>query len=54
VRTVEALRKEGGSREYDIIVLPGVDHSFVNHETRTQVPVVRIVINWLKPSFAGE
>ena len=48
VRNIEALGKEGGGGRYDIIVLPDVGHSFINPESRTQVPIIRILINWLQ------
>ena len=53
VRYVQTLTREGGNKHCNIIVLPHVDHSFINRETRTQVPVVRIMINWLKESVLG-
>jgi dienelactone hydrolase len=52
LRTIQALMKESSNREYAIIILPGVDHSFMNREARTQVPVVRIFINWLNEFIA--
>jgi dienelactone hydrolase len=53
VHNIQALVKESGNKHCDIIVLPHVDHSFINSETRTQVPVVRIFINWLNESILG-
>jgi dienelactone hydrolase len=53
VRNVQALARESGNKHCDIIVLPGVDHSFINRESRTQVPIVRIFINWLNESVLG-
>jgi len=47
VRNIRSLMKRSGNNRYDIIVIPGVDHSFINRKARTQVPIVRIVINWL-------
>jgi pimeloyl-ACP methyl ester carboxylesterase len=44
------LMKESGNDDYNIIVLPGVDHSFFDQQTRQQVPVIRIMINWLESS----
>jgi pimeloyl-ACP methyl ester carboxylesterase len=50
VRNVQALMKESGNKNCDIIVFPNVDHSLINREARTQVPIVRIIINWLNES----
>jgi dienelactone hydrolase len=44
------LMEESGNEDYSIIVLPGVDHSFFDPETKEQVPVIRIIVNWLKDS----
>jgi pimeloyl-ACP methyl ester carboxylesterase len=51
VRNIEMLMKESGNDEYAIIVLPDVDHSFINHGTRRQVPVIRILLNWLNENI---
>jgi pimeloyl-ACP methyl ester carboxylesterase len=48
VNNIVALGNEGVGRQYDIIVLPGVGHSFVNAETRRRIPVIRILVNWLQ------
>jgi pimeloyl-ACP methyl ester carboxylesterase len=53
VNNIQRLMKESGNEDYSIIVLPGVDHSFFNAETRQQVPVIRIIVNWLKSSVLG-
>lgn len=53
LRTIQALMKESGNTRYAIIVLPGVDHSFVDRETGRQVPVIRIFINWLNETIVG-
>jgi dienelactone hydrolase len=50
VSNIQSLMKESGNDDYSIIVLPEVDHSFFDPDTREQVPVVRIVVNWLKDS----
>jgi pimeloyl-ACP methyl ester carboxylesterase len=50
---IPSLMKESGNDEYSIIVLPGVDHSFYDPETGEGVPVVRIVVNWLRGSVLG-
>lgn len=50
VSNIQRLMTENGNENYNIIVLPGVDHSFFDPETRQQVPVIRIMINWLKSS----
>lgn len=47
IQNIEALMKKSENDEYSIIVLPDVDHSFINHDTRRQVPTIRIVVNWL-------
>lgn len=54
VRNIEALVKESGNRECAVVVLPGVDHSFSNPETGVQVPVVRIMVNWLAETLAQD
>lgn len=46
-RNIEALMQESGNNEYAVIVLPEVDHSFFNPTTQRQIPVIRIVVNWL-------
>ena len=48
------LMKEGGNDDCSIILLPGVGHSFLNPETREQVPVVRMVVNWIRDSALRE
>ena len=35
------------NKDYSIFVLPEVEHSFINPETRRQVPVINIILNWL-------
>jgi dipeptidyl aminopeptidase/acylaminoacyl peptidase len=50
VSNIQSLMKQSDNDVYTIIVLPGVDHSFFNPETREQVPVIRIIVNWLKDS----
>lgn len=47
VRNIQALMEASGNDQYAVIVLPGVDHSFFTPGTRDQVPVIRIVVNWL-------
>jgi len=47
VRNIEMLMEESGNDDYAVIVLPDVEHSFINHDTRRQVPVIRIMVNWL-------
>jgi pimeloyl-ACP methyl ester carboxylesterase len=47
VRNVENMMQANGNDDYAIIVLPNVDHSFINQDTRRQVPVIRILLNWL-------
>ena len=50
VSNIPRLMKESGNDDYSIVVLPGVDHSFLDPETGQQVPVIRIIVNWLKDS----
>jgi dienelactone hydrolase len=50
VSNIQRLMKENGNQDYSIIVLPGVDHSFFDPVTRQQVPVNRIMFNWLESS----
>jgi pimeloyl-ACP methyl ester carboxylesterase len=52
VRNIAALTKASGNEAYTVIVLPGVDHSFFRTGTRDQVPVLRIVVNWLMANVA--
>jgi dienelactone hydrolase len=48
VDNIARLMKESGNEDYSIIVLPGVNHSFFDPRTREQVPVIRIIVNWLQ------
>lgn len=48
VRNIQKLMDESSNRDYSIIILPGVDHSFFNPETREQVPFINIIVNWLR------
>lgn len=50
ISNIPWLMKESGNEDYSIIVLPGADHSFFDPETSEQVPVVRIIVNWLTGS----
>ncbi len=50
VRNIHWLMKQSKNEDYTIILLPGVDHSFINPESGEQVPVIRIIVNWLKDS----
>ncbi|RPJ44305.1 MAG: alpha/beta fold hydrolase [Candidatus Latescibacterota bacterium] len=52
VRNIDALMNASGNEEYAVIMLPGVDHSFFQVGTRDQVPVLRIVVNWLMTNVA--
>jgi dipeptidyl aminopeptidase/acylaminoacyl peptidase len=52
VRTINELMRDSGNRDCTIVVLPGVDHSFFDHRTGIQVPVMRIMVNWLTESVA--
>ena len=54
VKHIERLMEAGGNRNYDIIILPEVDHSFFYPGTRKQVPVIRIMINWLNKNVKSE
>jgi len=51
VQNIQALMNESGNQHVNIIVIPDVDHSFYNHETKKQVPVIRIMINWINESI---
>ena len=53
VRNIQTLMTEGRDKHCEIIVLPDVDHSFINPETSRQVPIVRILVNWLNESVLG-
>jgi dienelactone hydrolase len=48
VDNIQRLMKESGNEDYSMIVLPGVDHSFFDPRTGEQVPVIRIIVNWLE------
>ena len=48
INKIQKLMAESGNKDYAIILLPEVDHSFINPETRRQVPVINIVLNWLE------
>lgn len=54
VQSIETLMKKSGNDEYSIIVLPGVDHSFIDPDTRRQVPIMRIMVNWLNEKLKKE
>jgi hypothetical protein len=47
VRNIHALMDASGNEDYAVIVLPGVDHSFSKRGSGDQVPVIRIIVNWL-------
>ncbi len=47
VQNIERLMNMSGNDQYSVIVLPDVDHSFIDTESRRQIPVIRIIINWL-------
>ena len=47
VYNIETLMTMSGNDAYTIIVLPDVEHSFIYPDTRRQIPVIRIVLNWL-------
>lgn len=51
VNHIQKLMAESGNENYAIIVLPEVDHSFIHPETRRQVPVINIVLNWLEENI---
>lgn len=48
INNIQKLMAESGNKDYAIILLPEVDHSFINPGTRRQVPVLNIVLNWLE------
>jgi len=54
VQSIETLMKASGNDEYSVIVLPDVDHSFIDSDTRRQIPVIRIVVNWLNENLRTE
>lgn len=51
LRTIEALMEQSENPDWAVIVLPGVDHSFFDPQTGIQVPVIRIMVNWLTESL---
>ena len=53
VRNIHSLMEESKNEQYTIIILPGVDHSFMNPEIGEQIPVISIIVNWLKDSVLG-
>jgi pimeloyl-ACP methyl ester carboxylesterase len=49
--SIENIQKQmtvGDNTSYEIIVMKGVNHSFYHYETGEDIPIVNIVINWLK------
>jgi pimeloyl-ACP methyl ester carboxylesterase len=52
VNNLEALIKENRTLDCTVIVLPGVDHSFSDPKTGIQVPVMRIMVNWLAEALS--
>ena len=53
IANIQTLMTQSGNNDYTIIVLPGVDHSFLDPKSRQQVPVIRIIVNWLKGCVLG-
>ncbi len=51
VRNIEMLMKQSGNDDYSVIVLPDVDHSFIDAASQRQVPAIRIVVNWLNENI---
>jgi len=51
VRNIRTLMKQSDNDEYAVIVFPDVGHSFINAETRRQMPTIRIVLNWLNENM---
>jgi pimeloyl-ACP methyl ester carboxylesterase len=51
VQNIVKMMKTSGNDEYTIIILPDVGHSFANPATRQQIPVIRIVLNWLNKNI---
>jgi len=47
VRNIVRLMKESKNDDYEILVIPEVEHSFIYPGTRKQVPVIHRVIEWL-------
>ncbi len=54
INNIQKLMDKSGNKDYSIIVLPEVDHSFINPGTRRQVPVINVVLNWLYGNVVSE
>jgi pimeloyl-ACP methyl ester carboxylesterase len=54
VRNIERFTRVSGNDECAVIVFPDVDHSFIDAETQRQIPVIRVVLNWLAENVTGE
>lgn len=52
-RNIAALSAESGNPDCDVVVLPGVNHSFVYPGTRDQVPTLRIIVNWMRETIVS-
>jgi len=51
VRNIQRLMDDSGNKNYSIIVLPDVDHSFFYPGTNKQIPAINIVLNWLNENI---
>ncbi|MFC1527484.1 alpha/beta hydrolase family protein [Candidatus Neomarinimicrobiota bacterium] len=51
INNIEKLMKESHNENVDIVLLKGVGHSFEDQKTQRYIPVIRIVINWLKENI---
>lgn len=51
VKNIDRLMNLSGNREYTVVVLPDVGHSFEYPDSGRQIPVIRIVINWLNANI---
>ena len=51
---IEELMTISGNDNYTIILLPDVEHSFINPETNRQLPIINIEINWLREHVCAD
>jgi pimeloyl-ACP methyl ester carboxylesterase len=47
IRNIEMLMNQSEYNKCSLIVLPDVDHSFIDANSQRQIPVIHIIINWL-------
>ena len=48
IENIQAFMSANGNEEHTIVVLPNADHNFYDAEQDRYIPVIRIILNWLK------